>query len=649
MPFKITAQRAIIEAVTPQIDSGRHPVKRITGEPVHVTCDAYMDGHDIMAICLAWQERGAKAWQETSMLAEGNDRYSAGFTPEKNTRYRYRIHAWFDDYATWLRDTGKKRDAKQDIALELKEGHALVILAADRAPAALAKKLHAEAARIEKESQAAQWHSLTAPALLALLAQAPNRAQQTTSPTLEVIVDRHRAEFGAWYEIFPRSQGADASKSGTFKDCIARLPAIAAMGFDVLYLTPIHPIGKTFRKGPNNTLNAGPNDPGSPYAIGSAEGGHMALEPQLGTLKDFQSLVKAAAKHGLELAMDFAIQCSPNHPWIAAHPEWFEFRPDGTVKYAENPPKKYQDIVNVSFASPDAGGLWQELHDTFLYWIEQGVKIFRVDNPHTKLFAFWEWVIGEIQAKHPDVIFLSESFTRPKVMKGLAKLGYTQSYTYFTWRVEKWEIEQYLTELSQSECADYMRPNFFPTTPDILPYHLHHANEAMFKIRLALAALLSPSYGMVAGYELLENEPDATGKEYADSEKYQFRPRQWNKTPNIIPFVTQLNTIRNANPALHNLKSLRFHTAQNDQVVFFSKRDADGNTVFVAINLDSHNSQSASIELPLWQFDVAHDKPYRLDDLLLGHSWEWTGSWQHLQLDPAVNPVAIFRLNNTRN
>ena len=625
------------------------PLSALSAKPVEVTCDAYMDGHDIMAICLAWQEKGAKSWQEIPMLAEGNDRFSARFTPSKNTRYRYRIHAWYDDYATWLRDTGKKRDAGQDINLELKEGHALVILTADRASSALAKKLHAAASKIEKMSDAQKWKALTAPDLQALMQQSPNRAHQATSATLEVIVDRPRAEFGAWYEIFPRSQGSDAAKSGTFKDCITRLPAIAAMGFDVLYLTPIHPIGKTFRKGPNNTLNAAPSDPGSPYAIGSSEGGHRDIEPQLGTLKNFQALVKAAAKHGMELAMDFAIQCSPDHPWIKNHPEWFDFRPDGTVKYAENPPKKYQDIVNVSFLSPDAAGLWQELHDTFLFWVEQGVKIFRVDNPHTKIFAFWEWVIAEIQSKHPDVIFLSESFTRPKVMKGLAKLGYTQSYTYFTWRVEKWEIEQYLTELSQSECAEYMRPNFFPTTPDILPPHLHNANAAMFKIRLALAALLSPSYGMVAGYELLENEPDKTGKEYHDSEKYEFRPRQWDATPNFIPFVTQLNAIRHANPALHNLKSLRFHTAQNEQVVFFSKQDGQGNVVFVAINLNSQFTQSAHIELPLWQFDVSHDKPYQLDDLLMGHSWEWAGSWQHLQLDPAVNPVAIFRLNLKRN
>lgn len=649
MISNLVGNRAIIENIYPEVDCGRYPVKRTVGDRFQVWADAFIDGHDMMQAALAWQAKGSKDWQEVPMQHVENDRWTGSFVLEHNTRYAYRIHAWHDDFGSWRRDTQKKRDAGQDISLELVEGQHLIEAATKRAKTALKKQLSAVLSELSKLNHHGQADRLLSGETGALMAQIPDRSGQTSSRILEVTVDRERARYGAWYEIFPRSQGTDPNRSGTFDDCIRRLPEISDMGFHVLYLTPIHPIGQKHRKGRNNSLDAQPGDPGSPYAIGSHEGGHKAVEPQLGTLKDFRRLVKEAQNHGMEIALDFAIQCAPDHPWIKEHPEWFQFRPDGTIKYAENPPKKYQDIVNVDFQSRDAEGLWNELLSTVMFWVEQGVKIFRVDNPHTKPFAFWEWLIGNVQAQHPDVIFLSEAFTRPKIMYALAKLGFTQSYTYFTWRNTKAELIEYLTELSRDWPKDYFRPNFFPTTPDILPDFLQNAPPSAFKIRLALAALLSPSYGMYSGYELCENEPDRTKKEFNHSEKYEFKPRDWHALGNIIDFVTLLNDIRRGNPALHHLTNLRFYHASSDHILFFGKATADlSNIVFVAINLDPHHAHDATIEMPLWEFGVSEDQPYQLDDLIHGHSWYWTGKWQHLHLGPHTNPVSIFRLRRPK-
>ena len=555
--------------------------------------------------------------------------------------YDINIQAWPDHFATWQSDTHKKKEAGQDIALELQEGRDLLARLFDGAKGE-AKKIYTALSKNLGESP--DYDALIDPALDEQVAR-HGRRDGAISVVRPLMVERKRAEFSAWYELFPRSQGHDPTRSGTFKDCIARLPDIAAMGFDVLYFTPIHPIGKTHRKGRNNSLKAEAHDPGSPYAIGSSEGGHKAIHPELGTLEDFRELVTAAKEHGLEVALDFAIQCSPDHPYIKEHPEWFSFRPDGSIKYAENPPKKYQDIVNVNFESADAEALWIELRSIVEFWVEQGVTIFRVDNPHTKPFAFWEWLIAGIRKKNPEIIFLSEAFTRPKIMYRLAKLGFSQSYSYFTWRNTKEEFITYLTELTTQAPKDFFRPNFFPVTPDIFPPYLHGGERAAYMVRLALAATLGSNYGMLAGYELLEGGALPGKEEYADSEKFEVKPRDWNAPGNIKPFVTQLNTIRRDNPALQQFRNLAFHPVDNPQLLFYSKwSDDHRNHVFVVVNLDAKQPQEGIITLPLEQLGVATHAPYRLTNLLEHHEWQWQGARQHQRLDPAVNPVAIFRV-----
>lgn len=639
--------RIIIEEVYPEIDCGRYPAKRVAGDYVDVWADILMDGHDKLQAVLAWRRKDARKWNEVPLHHHGNDRWHGRFQLEQNTRYQFAIHAWFDAFATWRHDTQKKCDAKQDIAVETTEGRQLLEAALARAKGSAKKQLQALHDKLTAVNPQEAAEILLAETTLPIMQAVPDRAHQSSYKTLEIIADRKRAAFGAWYEIFPRSMASKDGKHGTFKDCIAHLPDIADMGFDVLYLTPIHPIGKTHRKGRNNTLTAAPGDPGSPYAIGSKEGGHKAIHPELGSLKDFRELVKAARQHGMEIALDFAIQCSPDHPWIKDQPDWFSFRPDGTIRYAENPPKKYQDIVNVNFNSSDAEGLWNELRDTVLHWVDAGIKIFRVDNPHTKPFAFWEWLIASVQEKHPDVIFLAEAFTRPKIMYALAKLGFTQSYTYFTWRTTKAELTEYLTELTRDWPKDYFRPNFFANTPDILPDHLQNAPISSFIVRLCLAATLAGNYGIYSGYELGENEPDASGKEYNHSEKYELKHRDLHAPGNIRDFITRINNIRRENPAFENFTSLRFYPADNDQIVFYGKTSDDGkNAVFMVVNLDPINVQEAHIDMPLSTFNIAPDAPYTLTDLQYGHRWQWTGVRQHQRLDPKVNPVAIFRLEN---
>ncbi len=643
---RLAAERVVIEDVWPEIDGGRHPVKRVVGDVLEVWADIFCDGHEGLAASVCYREARGRKWREAPMESVDNDRWRGSFTVDRNTRYVYTIEAWRDRFATWREDFLKKREAGQDLVLELVEGRELVRDAASRAPRAFG-------VMVEKLDSAADNAQLEALLLGAGLLERMRHDGPRSNATryrheLEVIVDRPRARFSAWYEMFPRSAANDANRHGTFDDVIARLPYVRELGFDVLYLPPIHPIGATHRKGRNNALEAAPDDPGSPWAIGSAEGGHTAIHPQLGTPDDFRRLVAAAAEHGIEIALDFAIQCSRDHPWIKEHPEWFDWRPDGTIKYAENPPKKYEDIVNVHFYRDALPSLWLALRDVVRFWIDQGVRIFRVDNPHTKPVPFWEWLIPEIQDRDPGVIFLAEAFTRPKMMRKLAKAGFTQSYTYFTWRNTKAELTEYLTELTQDAPKEYMRPNFFVNTPDINPPLLQTGGRAAFQTRAALAATLSSAWGIYSGFELCESAPIPGREEYIDSEKYQLKVRDFDAPGNIRDFIARLNRARNENPALHGLTNLRFHPAHDDHILFYGKTTADGsNTVWIAVNLDPHHAHEADIELPLYTLGLDDHASVEVEDLLEDHRFRWHTKWQRLRLDPAVNPCAIWRVRRS--
>jgi starch synthase (maltosyl-transferring) len=643
---RAAARPIVIEAVWPQIDGGRFAVKRVVGERVEVHADIFREGHDAIAAVLKFREGDAAVWRETPMEPYDNDRWRAAFTVERNTRYRYTIEAWPDAFASWRHGTARKREAGQPIDLELREGEALVKAAVARASVAVRARLEA----LQRDVAAGTDRSAVADLLLsdataAALAAAPDRSLATVfAPELDVIADRRAAAFGAWYEFFPRSQGTTPGAASTFAQAQRRLADVRAMGFDVLYLPPIHPIGHAFRKGRNNSLDAGPDDPGSPWAIGNADGGHMAVEPALGTLADFERFVQAANAHGLEIALDYALQCSPDHPYIREHPEWFSVRPDGSIKYAENPPKKYQDIVNFNWFGPHAPALWDELRDVVEFWIAHGVHIFRVDNPHTKPFAFWEWMIGDVQSRHPEVLFLAEAFTRPKVMKELAKCGFTQSYTYFTWRNFKGELIDYCNELAHGEMAEYFRPNFFANTPDILPPFLQTGGRPAFRIRLVLAATLSSVYGIYSGFELCENAALPEREEYADSEKYEIRVRDWDAPGNIKDDVARINQIRRENPALQTWRNLRFLPASHESVLFFAK-SAGTNTLFIAVNLDPFRAAVVTLTLPLAELGYRATGVVACDELLTGEHVLWHGAQQTLCLDPQRNPAAIYRID----
>jgi starch synthase (maltosyl-transferring) len=573
-----------------------------------------------------------------------NDRWTGGFDLGKNTRYEYTIEAWMDEFETWRAEVGKKVGAAQNVELELIEGRRIVEDAYSRSQD---KRLAQTLAGFDAAGYEGRLALLRSDEVRDLMREHPDRSTSTVyGKTLEIVVDRERARYGAWYEMFPRSQGTEPGRSATFEEAGRRLPEIAGMGFDVVYLTPIHPIGRTHRKGRNNALVASPEDPGSPYAIGSEEGGHKAVHPGLGTLEDFRRFLRATREHGMEVALDLAIQCSPDHPYIMEHPEWFRFRPDGSIKYAENPPKKYQDIVNVDFYSEDRENLWREWLDVILFWVGQGVGIFRVDNPHTKPFPFWEWAIREVQEEHPDVIFLSEAFTRPKVMRALAKLGFTQSYTYFTWRNNKQELIEYLTELTQDWPREYMRPNFFPNTHDILPHILQFGGRPAFQTRFVLAATLSSTYGIYSGFELCENTPrgePGTTVYYQDSEVYEYKVWDWDRPGNIKDYIRRVNEIRRDNPALHYLKNLSFYEAPNDNILFYGKRSEDSN-IFVAVNLDPDVAHDTHVQFPLWEFGIGETEGYVVEELIMQREMPATGSWFWVRLDPESNPAEIFRL-----
>lgn len=630
-----------IENVYPSIDGGRFGIKRIVGERIDVWADVYRDGHEITAAAVIWRLIGERDWRREPMVLDVNDRWGGSFTPTAIGRHEYAIEAWTDEFATWRHGCELKLKAGQDVALDALEGAALMAKAYGGSKQASATILRHCEAFLQNGDVA----PLLSDEVMAAMAESQAPHDLTRSPHFPLMVDRERARDGAWYEMVPRSQSATPGKHGTFRDCIARLPDVAAMGFDVVYFTPIHPIGEKNRKGRNNSLKAEPGDPGSPYAIGGAAGGHDAVHPELGTIDDFRAFVAACKEHNMEVALDFAVQCSPDHPWLKEHPHWFKRRPDGSMKYAENPPKKYEDIVNPDFTCEDAGSLWNALRDVFLFWVGHGVKIFRIDNPHTKPLRFWEWVIREVQSRHPDVIFLAEAFTRPKLMKGLAKLGFTQSYTYFTWRTQKWEIEQYLNELCGYPERDFYRPNFFVNTPDILPYHLQSGEAWMFKTRVALAAVLSSTYGIYNGYELLEHQAIPGKEEYLDSEKYEIKVRDWNAPGNIKPYIRDLNMARRANPALQQTSNLRFLAVEDSNVTGFVKTSVDGSNIVVgaiALTRDVHE-----VWLPLGDVHVTVEGERRsvaaLENIITGERYgvDWGGI--RLRIDPMRDPAALFR------
>jgi starch synthase (maltosyl-transferring) len=641
-----TFPSVVIENLQPLLDGGHYPIKRIVGEDLVVEADIFKDGHDVVAAVLKWRVVGGHAWRETPMNFVDNDRWRGVCTVYDEAIYEYTVEAWTDTFRSWQREFAKKFEAGiSALRSEALEGAALVAAAAERA------RDRADASRLREFSEQistaanSEIHAVAQSGELeVLMATYPDRFDATQyAPNPRVVVDRQAALFGAWYEFFPRSAEGRADRGSTFRDCLPRLDDAKAMGFDVIYLPPIHPIGHTNRKGRNNSVTCEPGDPGVPWAIGGEAGGHKAVEPSLGTLADFEWFQKEVRKRGMEIALDFALNCSPDHPYVKEHPEWFYRRPDGTIKYAENPPKKYEDIYPLNFRCENWRELWAEIKSIVLFWAERGVRIFRVDNPHTKPVAFWEYLITGVREKYPDAIFLSEAFTRPKMMKALAKAGFNQSYTYFTWRNSKRELIEYFTELTQTEMSEYFRPNLWPNTPDILPFVLQEGGRPAFMIRVLLAATLSPLYGIYSGYELCENEALPGREEYLDSEKYQFKERDWNAPGNIKDWMTKINKIRKQNRALQLYTNLRFYHAENDAILFYGKMTAArDNIILVVVNLDPHRKQHSFVDVPIEQFGQMESDEYRMQDLLSGATYTWRGRRNYVELDPEIQPAHIF-------
>ncbi|MES1178166.1 MAG: alpha-1,4-glucan--maltose-1-phosphate maltosyltransferase [Myxococcales bacterium] len=645
------APQLVIENVLPKLDGGRYPIKRVIGGVIEVSADIFKDGHDLIAARILYRRPGEASSRVAPFTYRFDpDRWHGSFKADQIGLWQYDVEAWPDRFGTWRSDLGKRLNAGQDVRPELLEGAHLLARLADKLTGA-AKVLIADAAKrlgnptvaLDERLKIAFAEDVYELVRAPLFADEASRLERP----LEVYVDRAEAVFSAWYELFPRSQGKDPNKHGTFADTTRRLPEIAAMGFDVIYLPPIHPIGVTHRKGRNNSPTCEPGDVGSPWAIGGKEGGHTAVHPELGTLADFEVLVASARDFGLEIALDFALQCSPDHPWVKEHPDWFFVRPDGSIRYAENPPKKYEDIYPINFWCKDRQGLWNACRDAVLFWIARGVKIFRVDNPHTKPLSFWEWLIRDVQAVHPETIFLSESFTRPKRMNSLGKLGFTQSYTYFTWKNSADELKGYLTELTKTDMADYYRPNFFANTPDILHEFLQTGGRPGFRLRLLLAATLSPTYGIYSGYELCEGTPVHHGsEEYLDSEKYQIRVRDWNAPGNIKQDISKLNRIRREQPALHELTNLSFLHSDYGAILAY-KKSAPGNDLIVVVNLDPHAVHETMIEVPLHELGIGPDEPYEMADLLTGARYTWRGARNYVKLDPAERVGHVFKVSKS--
>ncbi len=636
--------RIVIDDVRPRTPTGQHPPKTAEGEPFVVSADIFKDGHDILAARVRTKPAGRRGWVSVPMAPTGNDRWEASLTLDGVGRHDLVIDAWPDRFATWTHDIRIKAGAGQDVTTELEEG-VLLLRALEPHVPELRRALVVDAAARLADATLPLEARLNAgldDAVAVAVEQVPLPEDVTSTKATPIWNDRHRAVYSSWYELFPRSEGG-------FAGVTKRLLAIADMGFDVVYLPPIHPIGVTARKGPNNTLTAGPDDPGSPWAIGGAAGGHTEIEPSLGSLDDFRDLVEEAKTLGMEIALDYALQCSPDHPWVRAHPEWFHHRPDGSIKYAENPPKKYQDIYPINFwpeDDADRAALWDACKAILDHWIAQGVRIFRVDNPHTKPMAFWAWVIPAIQAQHPDVLFLAEAFTRPKVMAKLAEVGFSQSYTYFTWRETKHELVEYGCEVSDGPAADYMRPSFWPNTPDILAGPLRNGTPAAFRLRALLAATLVPSWGMYSGFELCENEPMSdANEEYLRSEKYEIKERDWDDPGSLAPFITELNRIRRAHPALQRLRGLRFHRSSNDSIVAYSRASADGSDVVLCVvNLDPEHWHEDTLWLDLGELGMPWTEPYDALDELTGESFTWQGASPYVRLDPDDAPGHVQHL-----
>jgi len=641
--------RVAIENVKPEIDCGRFPAKRTVGEPMSVEADIFADGHDALSALLLYRKEGVSRWTEIPMQPLVNDRWRGAFDIQEIGDHYYTVQAWVDRFKTWRQGLAKKVEAGQDVALELLAGAELIELAAKRAAGEDRKSLNHFSAILRGDPSAAIQSGLDE-ALAILMEKYPDRRWAVTyDKELRVNVERGKARFSTWYELFPRSCAGTPGAHGTLRDCAERLPYVAGMGFDVLYLPPIHPIGYSFRKGKNNVLEAQPGDVGSPWAIGAKEGGHKAIHPQLGSLADFKRLVAEAKKFDIEIALDIAFQCTPDHPYVTEHPEWFRKRPDGSIQYAENPPKKYQDIYPLDFESEGWEELWNELKSVILFWCEQGVRIFRADNPHTKAFAFWEWVIGEVKKDYPDALFLAEAFTRPKVMYRLAKLGFSQSYTYFTWRNTKSELTQYFTDLTQTEVSDFFRPNLWPNTPDILTEYLQFGGRPAFMTRLVLAATLGANYGIYGpALELCENGPREPGsEEYLNSEKYEIKHWDLEKEGSLREFIARVNRIRRENRALQSDRSLRFHPVDNPEIIAFSKRTEDPSNVIVAVvNLDPHHTQSGWLDLPAEGLGLDPDQPFQMHDLLTDARYLWQGRRNFVQLDPQSVPAQIFRMRH---
>ncbi|MFN2542900.1 MAG: alpha-1,4-glucan--maltose-1-phosphate maltosyltransferase [Chthoniobacterales bacterium] len=639
---------AVIENLQPLIDGGRYPVKRIVGEDLVVEADIFKDGHDVVAAVLRWRVLGKRRWQETPMTHVDNDRWRGVCTLYESATYEYTVEAWTDTFRAWQREFAAKFEAGvSNLTAEILEGAALLGAAAKRAKVAADARRLREFSDLLRTSESGQVNAIAQSGELdVLMASYPDRSAATQyAPPARVIVDRPAAQIGAWYEFFPRSAEGRGDRGSTFRDCLQRIDDAKAMGFDVIYFPPIHPIGHTNRKGRNNAIVAQPGDPGVPWAIGSEAGGHKAVEPSLGTFEDFDWLQEQVRRRGMEIALDFAINCSPDHPYVREHPEWFYKRPDGSIKYAENPPRKYEDIYPLNFRCENWPELWAEMVSIILFWGKRGVRIFRVDNPHTKPVAFWEYLIAEVRDRYPDVLFLAEAFTKPKMMKALAKAGFTQSYTYFTWRNSKSELTEYLTELPQTEMREYFRGNLWPNTPDILPFYLQDGGRPAFMVRVTLAATMSSVYGIYSGYELCENEALPGREEYLDSEKYQFKERDWNAPGNIKEWITRLNQIRRENRALQFYDNVHFYHADNEAILFYGKMTpARDNIILVVVNLDPHHKQHSFVDVPIEQFGSIEGDAYQVHDLLSDARYTWNGRRNYVELDPEVQPAHIFRV-----
>ena len=644
--------RIAISDVWPEIDGGRYPAKAAIGDVVDIECDLLTDGHDQLRAVVLVLSPTTGRWTGTPMQSVGNDRWRASIELTEIGTHKFVIEAWRSPFATWASQAKARLEAGQDLGVEIQVARSIIVEASEvtknnEERQSFVHLLDAFDAAAASETSGVGVLSLAQSGETeALFERAGSRPHLVRyDRELQIVVERRAAAFSAWYELTPRSQSGDTNRHGTFLDVIARLPYVRDMGFDVLYLTPIHPIGVTNRKGRNNSLVATETDPGSPYAIGSADGGHDAIHPELGTMDDFRALVTAARDQGLEIALDFAVQCSLDHPWIKEHPEWFDWRPDGSIRFAENPPKKYEDIVNVSFYGAAFPSLSLALRDVVLHWADHGVKIFRVDNPHTKPFPFWEWLIREVQTEHPDVIFLSEAFTRPKIMQRLAKIGFTQSYSYFTWRNTKQELTDYITELTKGPSRAYMRPNFFVNTPDINPYYLQTGGRAAHRVRLVLAATLGGNYGIYSGFELCEAAPLPGKEEYINSEKYELKAWDWERHENIRDDIRFINGLRRSSVSLHDFENTKFYNAWNDHILYYGKATDDRcDFLLFAVNLDPHRAQECDFEVPLWEFGLPDHGTVEVEDVVSGAKFKWTGKIQHLRLDPETLPYVVWRL-----